>query len=92
MTLYLPARGRSVDLRSSYTENRLARARMFSLPTVLREGIEKQHNCAAAQSASHIGSSVLPEHSGVFASVAVDWERRRSGPRRMVLATSAESP
>ena len=51
-------------------------------------------NCAAVQSASHIGSSVLPQRSGVFASVAVavDWERRRSGPRRMVMATSAESP
>ena len=57
-----------------------------------REGIEKQHNCAAAHSASHIGSSVSPQRSGVFASLAVDGERRRSGPRRMVLATSAESP
>ena len=64
----------------------------FALPTVPREGIGKQHNCAAAQSASQLGSSVLPHRSGVFASAAVDGERRGSGPRRMGLATSAESP
>ena len=64
----------------------------FALPTVPQEGIGKQHNCAAAQSASHIGSSVLPQRSGVFASAAVDGERRRSGPRRMGLTTSAETP
>ena len=47
----------------------------FALPTVPREGIGKQHNCAAVQSATHIGSNVLPQHSGVFASAAVDGER-----------------
>ena len=28
----------------------------FALPTILREGIEKQNNCATIQSASHLGS------------------------------------
>ena len=64
----------------------------FALPTVPREGIRKQHNFSDVQSASHIGSSVLPQRSGVFASAAVDGERRRSGPRIMGLATSAETP
>ena len=90
MTLYPPVRGRSVDLYVARTENRLPGC--FALPTVPREGVRKQHNCAAAQSASHIGSSVLPQRSGVFASAALDGEMRRSGPRRMVVATSAESP
>ena len=38
MTLYLPVRGRSVDLRSSYGDWRGPGC--FALPTVPREGIE----------------------------------------------------